>query len=145
MEAAQTGKRSQDVRGIWAEQDSLLSKPHGRHSTMEPQLCLLPAMDKEGSAASRGSGPFPSRCFCQGGKGSPHFGVTCSLWTFSLSSIRTRSPSANLDCSSCICPSSFFFLYSTSCLAWLSDRISLLRSALPFSSVCLVLSRLALA
>ena len=72
-------------------------------------------------------------------------GLTCSLWTLSLSSARTLSPSLHLDCSSCSCTSSFFFLCSTSCLAWLRTRSSPDRSAFSFSSACLFLSRLALA
>lgn len=70
---------------------------------------------------------------------------TCNLWTFSLSSVRTRSPSVYLDCKSCSCTSSFFFLCSTSCLAWFRLLTSLARSALSFSSDCLVLSKFALA
>lgn len=49
--------------GVLAEQDSLRSCPHGRHSTMEPSLCFLPAMDKEGSAVGQGCGAFPSWLF----------------------------------------------------------------------------------
>lgn len=71
--------------------------------------------------------------------------LTCSLWTLSLSSARARSPSLHFDCSSCSCTSSFFFLCSTSCLAWFRTRSSPARSAFSFSSVCLFLSRLALA
>lgn len=69
----------------------------------------------------------------------------CSLWTLSLSSARARSPSLHLDCSSWSCTSSFFFLCSTSCFAWFRTRSSPARSAFSFSSVCLFLSRLALA
>lgn len=56
--------------GVLAEQDSLLSNPHGRHSTMEPPICFLPAMDKEGPAVGQGVGPSPAGCFCPGGEGS---------------------------------------------------------------------------
>lgn len=69
---------------------------------------------------------------------------TCTLWDFSVSSFLARSPSVYLDCNSCNWTSSFFFLCSTSCLAWFSDLISIVSSELSFSKPCLLFSKLTL-
>lgn len=73
----------------------------------------------------------------------PSGGLTCSLVTLSASSVRTRSPSVNLTCSSCSWASAFFRLCSESPLPCSRTFTSLASSPRSFSRVCFAFSRLA--
>lgn len=69
--------------------------------------------------------------------------LTCSLVTLSASSVRTRSPSLNLTCSSCSCASTFLRLCSESPLPCSRAFTSLASSPRSFSRVCFAFSRVA--
>lgn len=73
----------------------------------------------------------------------------CNYWESFTVILEQRSPSSAFcfslsvkrDCRSATWPSNFFLLCSPSCLAWLSERTSMVNSDVSFSRACLAFSR----